>query len=338
MQPQGTFQPMTDTPGNAGLNGKLVTVFGGSGFLGRYIVRELAKRGYRVRVAVRRPDLAGHVQPMGAVGQIHPIQANLRHGWSVERAIEGADAVVNLVGILHEGGKQTFEAVQAEGPALIARACAKAGIGNLVHVSAIGAAADSPAAYARSKAAGEAAVLRAVPEAVIMRPSIVFGPEDDFFNRFANMARLSPILPVVGPQTRFQPVYVGDVADAVAIAVDGCATRGTIYELGGPEVDTFEGLMERMLRVIERKRPIIAMPEKVAQLQARVFELLPRPILTVDQVKMLARDNVVSPEAVGEGRTLAGLGLTPAAMDAILPTYLWRYRKNGQYAALGAKP
>ena len=329
---------MTETPGNARLNGRLVTVFGGSGFLGRSIVRELAKRGYRVRVAVRRPDLAGHLQPMGAVGQIHPVQANLRYGWSVERALEGADAAVNLVGILHESGKQSFEAVQAEGPGLIGQACAKAGIGTVVQVSAIGADADSPAAYARSKAEGERAIRAAVPQAVVMRPSIVFGAEDSFFNRFANMARLSPVLPVVGPDTRFQPVWVGDVADAVALAVEGGAAPGATYELGGPEIDTFEGLMERMLRVIGRSRPIIAMPDKVAELQARVFELLPNPVLTVDQVRMLARDNVVSQAAIDEGRTLAGLGLSPAAMDAILPTYLWRYRRNGQYAALGAKP
>ena len=329
---------MADTPGNAGLNGKLITVFGGSGFLGRYIVRELAKKGYRIRVAVRRPDLAGHVQPMGAVGQVHAIQANLRYGWSIERAIQGADGVVNLVGILHESGKQSFESLQAEGPGLIAQACKAAGISTLVHVSAIGADEASPAAYARSKALGEKAVRAAVPEAIIMRPSIVFGPEDQFFNRFAGMARMSPILPVVGPRTRFQPVYVGDVADAVALAVDGGAKPGTTYELGGPDVDTFEGLMDRMLNVIGRKRAIIAMPTRVAELQAKVFELLPNPPLTVDQVKMLATDNVVSDAAIAEGRTLRGLGLSPAAVDAILPTYLWRYRKHGQYAALGAKP
>ncbi|MFK7791148.1 MAG: complex I NDUFA9 subunit family protein [Devosiaceae bacterium] len=329
---------MADIPGNAGLNGKLVTVFGGSGFLGRYIVRELAKKGYRVRVAVRRPDLAGHVQPMGAVGQVHAIQANLRYGWSIERAVDGADAVVNLVGILYESGKQSFEKIQSEGPSLIAHACKKAAITNLVHVSAIGADENSAAQYARSKALGEQAVRAAVPSAVIMRPSIVFGPEDQFFNRFASMARFSPILPVVSPQTKFQPVYVGDVADAVALAVDGAAKAGTTYELGGPEVDSFEGLMERMLKVIDRKRPIIAMPERVAELQAKVFEILPKPPLTVDQVKMLAVDNVVSDVAIGEGRTLDGLGLNPSAIDAIIPTYLWPYRKHGQYASLGAKP
>jgi uncharacterized protein YbjT (DUF2867 family) len=239
---------------------------------------------------------------------------------------------------LHESGKQSFEKVQAEGPGLIAQACKKAGITNLVHVSAIGANEESEAQYARSKALGEKAVRAIVPEAIIMRPSIVFGPEDEFFNRFANMARFSPILPVVSPQTRFQPVYVGDVADAVALAVDGGATPGATYELGGPEVDTFEGLMERMLKVIDRKRPIIAMPERVAELQAKVFEIMPNPVLTVDQVKMLATDNVVSEEAIKENRTLKGLGLNPAAIDAIIPTYLWRYRKHGQYAALGAKP
>lgn len=329
---------MNDIPGNATLNGKLVTVFGGSGFLGRYIVRELAKRGYRVRVAVRRPDLAGHTQPMGAVGQIHAIQANLRYDWSIARAVDGADAVVNLVGILYESGKQSFDGIQATGAGSIAKACQAEGIDRLVHVSAIGANEDSDADYARTKALGEKAVRAAVPTAIIMRPSIVFGPEDEFFNRFANMAWFSPILPVVSPQTKFQPVYVGDVADAVALAVDGGAKDGQTYELGGPEVDSFEGLMERMLKVIDRKRPIIAMPERVAELQARVFELLPKPVLTVDQVKMLAVDNVVSQDAITDGRTLGGLGLNPASLDAIIPTYLWRYRKHGQYASLGAKP
>lgn len=329
---------MNDIPGNASLNGQLVTVFGGSGFLGRYVVRELAKKGYRVRVAVRRPDLAGHVQPMGAVGQVHAVQANLRYGWSIERAVEGADAVVNLVGILFESGKQRFDAVQAEGAALVAKAAKTAGTSRLVHVSAIGADAKSPSDYARTKGEAEAAVAQAMPDAVIMRPSIVFGPEDAFFNRFAGMARMLPFLPVVGASTRFQPVYVGDVADAVALAVDGAARPGTVYELGGPEVDTFEGLMERMLRIIERPRPIIAMPQRVAELQARVFEVLPKPPLTLDQIKLLAIDNVVSDTAVADGRTLAGLGLNPSALDAILPSYLWRYRKHGQYAALGAKP
>lgn len=329
---------MNDIPGNASLNGQLVTVFGGSGFLGRYVVRELAKKGYRVRVAVRRPDLAGHVQPMGAVGQVHAVQANLRYGWSIERAVEGADAVVNLVGILFESGKQRFDAVQAEGAALVAKAAKTAGASRLVHVSAIGADAKSSSDYARTKGEAEAAVAQAMPDAVIMRPSIVFGPEDAFFNRFAGMARMLPFLPVVGASTRFQPVYVGDVADAVALAVDGAARPGTVYELGGPEVDTFEGLMERMLRIIERPRPIIAMPQRVAELQARVFEVLPKPPLTLDQIKLLAIDNVVSDTAVADGRTLAGLGLNPSALDAILPSYLWRYRKHGQYAALGAKP
>ena len=329
---------MNDIPGNASLNGQLVTVFGGSGFLGRYVVRELAKKGYRVRVAVRRPDLAGHVQPMGAVGQVHAVQANLRYGWSIERAVEGADAVVNLVGILFESGKQRFDAVQAEGAALVAKAAKTASASRLVHVSAIGADAQSPSDYARTKGEAEAAVAQAMPDAVIMRPSIVFGPEDAFFNRFAGMARMLPFLPVVGASTRFQPVYVGDVADAVALAVDGAARPGTVCELGGPEVDTFEGLMERMLRIIERPRPIIAMPQRVAELQARVFEVLPKPPLTLDQIKLLAIDNVVSDTAVADGRTLAGLGLNPSALDAILPSYLWRYRKHGQYAALGAKP
>ncbi|MGD1887959.1 MAG: complex I NDUFA9 subunit family protein [Cohaesibacteraceae bacterium] len=329
---------MNDTPGNASLNGQLVTVFGGSGFVGRYVVRELAKKGYRVRVAVRRPDLAGHIQPMGAVGQVHAIQANLRYGWSVERAVQGADAVVNLVGILFESGKQRFDAVQSEGTALVAKAAKAEGIDRLVQVSAIGADADSPSDYARTKAEAEAAAMVAIPETVIMRPSIVFGPEDEFFNRFAGMARIQPFLPVVGGDTRFQPVYVGDVADAVALAVDGAVQPGTIYALGGPEVDAYEGLMGRMLRIIVRRRPIVSMPQRVAELQARAFELLPKPPLTLDQIKLLGVDNVVSEAATKDGRTLTGLGLNPAALDAILPSYLWRYRKHGQYAALGAKP
>jgi uncharacterized protein YbjT (DUF2867 family) len=317
---------------NAPLNGKLVTVFGGSGFLGRHVVRALVKRGYRVRAAVRRPDLAGHLQPLGAVGQIQAVQANLRYPDTIARALQGADAVVNLVGILYQSGKQTFDTVQAEAPGQIAKAAAAAGISTLVHVSAIGADANSPAAYARTKAAGEAGVLAAFPTAVIMRPSIVFGPEDGFFNLFAGLARISPFLPLVGGGvTKFQPVYVGDVAEAVARAIDGCVKPGATYELGGPEVKTFRECLELMLAETRRKRLLLPLPFGLAKIQASVMQLLPKPLLTVDQVKLLETDNVVSEAARQEGRTLEGLGITPTTLAAILPTYLWPYRPNGQF-------
>lgn len=325
---------MSAASGSKALNGKLVTVFGGSGFIGRHVVRALARRGYRVRVAVRRPDLAEHVQPLGAVGQIMPVQANLRHRWSVDRAVVGADAVVNLVGILYEAGAQTFDAVQSFGPRAVAEAARAAGIDRVVHLSAIGADAASPAAYGRSKAAGEQAVLETVPQAVILRPSIVFGPEDDFFNRFASMARLSPVLPLVGGGvTKFQPVFVGDVAEMVARAVDGELAPGTVYELGGPEVLSFRQCLETMLKVIRRNRVLVPLPFGIARIQARFLQLLPKPLLTVDQVEMLKVDNVVSEQAEADGRTLKALGIEPRTLAAILPTYLERYREHGQYDA-----
>lgn len=325
---------MTTASGSSALNGKLVTVFGGSGFLGRHVVRALARRGYRVRVAVRRPDLAEHVQPLGAVGQIMPVQANLRHRWSVDRAVQGADAVVNLVGILYEAGAQSFDAVQTFGPRAVAEAARAEGIDTVVHVSAIGADPESPSVYGRSKAMGEAGVFETVPEAVVFRPSIVFGPEDSFFNRFASMARMSPVLPLVGGgATRFQPVFVGDVAEAVAMAVDGQTTRGTIYELGGPEIKTFRECLELMLEVIRRKRLLVTLPFSVARVQASVLQLLPNPMLTVDQVELLKSDNVVSEAAIADGRTLDGLGIEARTLMAILPTYLERFREHGQYDA-----
>ena len=312
-------------------NDTLITIFGGSGFLGRHLVRALAKRHYRIRVAVRRPDLAGHLQPLGRVGQIHPVQANVRHTGSVEAAVRDADIVVNLVGILFERGRQGFEAVQAEGAHAVARAAAAAGA-RLVHVSALGADPESPALYARSKAAGEAAVLGTVPDATILRPSIVFGPEDDFFNRFAAMARLSPTLPLVGGGlTRFQPVFVGDVARAIAAAVGGRAAGGTIYELGGPEVKTFKALMEYVLAVTERRRLLVPLPFGLAKFQAYFLALMPKPLLTPDQVELLRADNVVSEAAQSERRTIAAFGIEPAALEAIVPSYLWRFRKAGQF-------
>jgi uncharacterized protein YbjT (DUF2867 family) len=310
---------------------RLVTIYGGSGFVGRHLVRALAKRGWRIRVAVRRPDLAGHLQPLGVVGQIQPVQANLRYPDSVARAAEGSTAIVNLVGILFQSGAQRFDAVQAQGADAVAKA-AKAEGARLVQMSAIGADKDSESDYGRTKALGEQAALSEKPDAVIVRPSIVFGPEDDFFNRFASLARMSPFLPLVGGgETKFQPVFVGDIAEAIAKAVDGQAKGGTTYELGGPEVMSFRELMELTLEQIGRKRLLLPLPFGIARMQAFFFEMMPKPMLTRDQVTMLERDNVVSAEAAREQRTLEGLGINPTAMRAILPGYLWRYRKAGQF-------
>lgn len=311
---------------------KLVTIFGGSGFIGRHVVRALAKRHYRIRVAVRRPDLAGYLQPLGRVGQIHAVQANLRHPSSVEAAARDADVIVNLVGVLFERGRQRFDAVHARGAESVALAASAFGA-SLVHGSAIGADENSPSLYARSKAMGEKLVLNAVPSATIVRPSIVFGPEDSFFNRFAAMARISPVLPLIGGgTTRFQPVFVGDVATAIADAVEGKTKPGTIYELGGAEVRSFKELMEFMLAIIERRRLLLPIPFPIAALQAYFLALLPKPLLTPDQVRLLNRDNVVSEEAKRDGRTLQGLGIHPTSMQVVVPTYLWRFRKTGQFS------
>lgn len=311
---------------------KLVTVFGGSGFIGRHTVRALAKRGWRIRVAVRRPDLAGHVQPLGAVGQIMPVQANLRYRWSVDRAVEGADAVVNLVGIMNETGRQTFGSVQTFGARAVAEAARAAGIKTVIHQSAIGADANSASIYARTKAEGEAAVFETVPEAIVLRPSIVFGPEDKFFNRFADMARFMPVLPLIGGgTTKLQPVFVGDVAEAIARAVDGSVAKGKVYELGGPEVKTFRELMELLLTEIERPRGFVSLPWSLARFQASILQLLPKPMLTVDQVRLLEQDNVVSVSAEAFGLTLAGMGITPTSLSAVLPSYLVRFKPHGQF-------
>ena len=310
----------------------LVTVFGGSGFLGRHVVRALANRNYRIRVAVRRPELTGHLQPLGRVGQIHAVQANVRYPQSVEAAVRDADVVVNLVGILFERGRQRFEVVQAAGAEAVALAANSVGA-RLVHVSAIGADEGSPSLYARSKAAGERRVLAAQPEAVVMRPSIVFGPEDDFFNRFAALARIAPALPLPGGgHTRFQPVFAGDVAEAIAKAVDGKARRGTIYELGGPDVRTFKELMEFVLATTERGRLLLPVPFPVMKLQAMFLQFLPKPPITPDQIELLKRDNVVSAAARQEGRALEALGIVPASIVAVVPDYLWRFRKTGQFS------
>lgn len=309
----------------------LVTVYGGSGFLGRHLVRALARRHYRIRVAVRRPDLAGHLQPLGRVGQIHAVQANLRNAESVEAAARGADVVVNLVGILFERGRQRFDAVHTEGAANVARA-AKANGARLVHVSAIGASENSTSAYARSKAAAEKLVREIVPEAAIVRPSILFGPEDNFFNLFASLARMSPVLPLIGGgHTKFQPVFAGDVAQAIAMAVDGEARAGTTYELGGPDVRTFREILEYILQTTERRRLLVPVPFLVAKLQASLLQFMPTPLLTPDQVELLRIDNIVSEEAIAQRRTLPGLGITPEPIEAIVPSYLWRFRKTGQF-------
>jgi NADH dehydrogenase len=315
---------------------KLITVFGGSGFLGRHLVRALAKRHYRIRVAVRRPDLAYHLQPLGRVGQIHAVQANVRYPQSVDAAVRGADVVVNLTGILYERGRQRFDAVQTFGAEQVALAAAAHGA-RMVHVSAIGADKYSTSLYGRSKAAGENAVLAAAPGATVFRPSVAFGPEDDFFNKFAAMARLLPALPLIGGgETKFQPVFVGDVAEAMARAVDGDARPGTIYELGGPEVRTFRELMEFMLATIERKRLLVPVPFPLATLKAQFLQFLPKPLLTPDQVEMLRTDNIVSATAARDGRTLKGLGIEATAMEAVVPSYLWRFRKAGQFKVRGA--
>src|SRR5262245_51256328 len=290
----------------------LVTVFGGSGFLGRHVVRALAKHGYRIRVAVRRPELAGFLQPFGRVGQIHAVQANLRYPASVEAAARDADVVINLVGILFERGKQRFDAVQASGAEAAALA-AKAFGAKIVHVSAIGADERSPSVYARSKAMGEKLVLAAMPDAVILRPSILFGPEDDFFNKFAAMARIAPALPLIGGgHTLFQPVFAGDVASAVVAAIEDRAKAGAVYELGGPEVRSFKQLMQLVLATIERQRLLIPLPFGIATLQASLLQLMmPTPLLTTDQVELLRRDNIVSAAAKAEGRTIEALGIDP---------------------------
>jgi uncharacterized protein YbjT (DUF2867 family) len=309
----------------------LITIFGGSGFLGRHIVRALARRDFRIRVAVRRPDLAGHLQPLGRVGQIEMVQANVRFSDSVGAAVRGSDIVINLVGILFQRGRQRFKSVQFQGAETIARAAAQQGA-RLIHVSAIGANPTSWSGYARSKARAEQAVLSVVPTAAIFRPSIVFGPEDHFFNRFAALACLVPALPLIGGgRTRFQPVFAGDVAEAIAAAAEGKTKPGTIYELGGPEVFSFKALMRFILATIERHRLLVPIPFWIARLQALFLQFLPNPPLTPDQVTLLKRDNVVSDEAKRERRTLEGLGITPRSLPVIVPTYLWRFRKTGQF-------
>jgi uncharacterized protein YbjT (DUF2867 family) len=320
---------------------RLAVVFGGSGFLGRHIVRALAKNGWRVRVAVRRPDLANFLQPLGTVGQINAIQANLRYPQSVEGALTGAHAVVNATGIGSQRGAQTFDAVHVEGVRAIAKACAARAL-PLVHISGLGADAESPSNYIASKGRGEQAARHESPSTVILRPSVVFGPEDDFLNRFGLLARFSLALPLFGGgATRLQPVYVGDVAQAVIRALDGAAKSGATYELGGPEQMTLEEVIAFVLRTTGRHRLLVKVPFGVASMFAGVTEFAARISLgffpkalttTRDQIALLKRDNVVSSEALSGGLTFAGLGLTPEGMEAIAPGYLYRFRRTGQFA------
>src|SRR5262249_1941692 len=309
----------------------LVTVFGGSGFVGRHVVRALCRRGYRVRVAVRPPALAFPLQPPGPVGPVPALQPHPRYPAAVAAAGRGTDVVINLVGILFERGRQRFEAIQAEGPGVVAAAAAQAGA-RMIHVSALGADPDSESAYGRTKALGEQAVWAASPRATVFRPSIVFGPEDDFFNRFGSLARFSPALPLIGGgHTRFQPVFVGDVAEAIAKAADGQAQGGLTYELGGPDVLSFRQLMEFVLATVERKRLLVSLPLALAEFQAWFLQFMPKPMLTPDQVRLLKRDNVVSEQAARESRTLQALGIEPDSIAVIVPSYLWRFRKTGQF-------
>lgn len=314
----------------------LATVFGGSGFVGRYAVAALAKQGWRVRAAERRPDLAGFLQTAGFVGQVMPVQANLRYPQSVERAVVGSKVVINAVGVLTGGGKQSFQAVHVAGARTVARAARAAGVRHLIHISAIGANAKSDSRYARSKALGEKAVLDEFPDAVIIRPSIVFGPEDEFFNRFAAMARVSPFLPLIGGgRTRFQPVFAGDLGTAIAAAAAGAGKPGTVYEAGGPEVLSFRELLDLIQEWSDRSRSYFPIPFWLAKLQAILTWPLPnglRPI-TLDQVRMLQQDNVVGATSKSEKRTLAALGVSaPHGIGAIVPTYLERFRPRGQFA------
>ena len=313
---------------------RLITIIGGSGFAGRHIVRALAQRGYRIRVACRRPDLAGYLQPLGNTGQIMAVQANVRYPASLAAACEGAYAVINLTGVLHSAGAQSFDAVHVFGAEASAQAAKAARARVFIQMSAIGADAGSSAAYARSKAEGEARARASFPGTIVLRPSIIFGPEDSFFNRFAELARFSPFLPLIGGgQTQFQPVFAGDVGEAVARLVDAGEADGKTYELGGPETFSFKELMQFTLNTIGRSRALLPLPWGIAKVQAAIMGLMPNPILTLDQVEMLRHDNVVSEEARREQRTLEGLGVTPQGIEGIVPGYLYRYRKAGQFTA-----
>ncbi|SFZ86544.1 NADH dehydrogenase [Devosia enhydra] len=310
----------------------LVTIFGGAGFVGTQVVQALARHGYRIRVAVRRPDLAGHVRPLGAVGQVTPIQANIRNLDSVRRAVAGASIVINLVGVGFEKGQQNFRAINVEGAANVARAAREAGAKSLVHMSAIGADPESPSVYATSKGRGEREVLAAFPQAVILRPSLIFGPGDGFFNFMGTLLRIAPVMPLIGGSSRFQPVYVGDVAEAAVMAAEGAVKGGRVYELGGPEVVTYKALMERIMAETGRKRLLIPVPGSLMKLPATILSMLPLPpIVTPDQITLLSMDNIVSEEAQRDKRTLAAFSIAPTPMGAVLSSYLWRFRRHGEF-------
>jgi NADH dehydrogenase len=307
----------------------LVTVFGGGGFIGRHIVQRLAAAGHSIRIAGRDTERAARLCTMGGVGQITPVAASITDEASSARAVAGADIVINLVGILFESRAGDFQRIQAEGAGRVARLAAAAGAKQFLHLSAIGADAGSPSLYAQTKAAGEAAVLAAFPGAIILRPSVVFGAEDQFFNRFAGLAAMLPFMPVVAGETRFQPVYVGDVADAAMAALADPMAAGKVFELGGPRVMSMRQVLRYILDVTGRRRPMIALPEGFVRLQARLGELLPTPPLTRDQLILLGKDNVVSPNALG----FQALGIEPKAVEAIVPAYLARFRQGGQRAS-----
>ncbi len=325
---------LNDTP-------RLVTIFGGSGFVGRHAVRAFAKAGWRVRVAVRRPDLAFHLQPLGGVGQIQAVQANIRFPSSVTRAVAGSDLVINLVGILTQSGRQTFEAIDIFGARAIAMATAEAGVPALIHMSAIGADETSKSVADQTRGRGEAAVREAFPAAYITRASVIFGPEDTFFNRFASLARILPALPLIGGgETKFQPVFVGDIAEAFVALANGKGTPGTTYEFGGPQVASFKKLMQYVCAQTNRKRLLVPIPFAGARIMALGTEvgkflslgLLPDEFLTTrDQVERLRNDNIVSDTAITEGRTFRSLGIEPTAYEAAAAGYLHRYRKTGEF-------
>ena len=318
---------------------KLITIIGASGFVGRHIVRALAKRGYRIRAACRRPDLAGHLQPLGTPGQIMPVQANVRYPASLAAACDGAFAVINLTGVLYSAGAQSFDAVHVFGAEASAKAARAAKARVFIQMSAIGADENGASAYARSKAEGEKRARAAFPGTTVLRPSIVFGPEDDFFNRFAGLAKFAPALPLIGGgETKFMPVFVGDVAEAVARLIDRGEADGRTYELGGPEVLSFRQLMRFTLDTIGRNRLLVPVPWSVAKVQAMILGLLPKPLLTTDQVELLKSDNVVSEAARKERRTLEGLGVAPRGIEGIVPGYLYRFRKAGQFTAPKGMP
>lgn len=310
---------------------ELVTIFGGSGFVGTQVVQLLARAGYRVRVAVRRPDLAGHLRPLGTVGQVVPMQANLRNAQSVMAAVRGASIVINLAAIGIEKGKQRFRAINVTGARRVAEVSKAAGVRTLIQMSVLGADENSPSLFARSRAMGEAEVKAVFPEAIIFRPSLVFGTDDSFFNKLGLIARMLPVMPLFGSKTKFQPVYVGDVAEAIAAAAAGHLKAGKTYELGGPDVLTNRELVERVLRETNRSNPIVPLPAFVGELLAFPMGILPNPLVTSEQVKLLQIDNVVSAEATRDKRTLPGIGIVPRPLDAVLPSYIWRFSPNGQF-------